>query len=205
MHCAGEIGRYADDLVAPAGQSDRNIVAAGKANIDRTVATLGLKEMSQSTLIRKLCALPRHHPTRKAVFEFDRLIRSLYTLEYLRDPQLQRDVHRSRNRIEVCHPLRAALAQVGGKKQRIGDTDLDVAITSRCGRLTANVIIACNTILLSALLERYRAAGGHRALRTLRNLSPVAWQHLHFLGRFCSAALAPHRPRGASRRCHPVA
>lgn len=184
LHCAGEIGRYADYLVAPVGQIDRNIITAEKANIDRIVATLGLKEMSQSTLIRKLCALPQHNPTRKAVFEFDKLIRSIYTLEYLRNPQLQRDVHRSQNRIEAYHQLRAALAQVGGKKQLIGDTDLDVAITNQCGRLTANVIIAYNTILLSALLERYRAAGDHRALRTLRNLSPVAWQHVHFLGRY---------------------
>ena len=32
-------------------------------------------------------------------------------------------------------------------------TDLDVAITNQCGRLIANVIIAYNSILLSALLE----------------------------------------------------
>jgi hypothetical protein len=37
------------------------------------------------------------------------LIRSLYTLRYLRDPQLQRDVHRSQNRIESYHRLRSAI------------------------------------------------------------------------------------------------
>lgn len=30
--------------------------------------------MSQSTLVSKLCALAQHHPTRKAIFEFDKLI-----------------------------------------------------------------------------------------------------------------------------------
>jgi hypothetical protein len=69
-------------------------------------------------------------------------------------------------------------------------------------RLTANVIIAYNTILLSALLERYRAAGDHKALRALRNLSPVAWQHVHFLGRYLFRG---DRPRGASRQRQPVA
>ena len=48
-------------------------------------------------------------------------------------------------------------SQVGGKKQLIGRTDLDIAITNQCGRLIANIIIAYNSILLSALLERYRA------------------------------------------------
>jgi hypothetical protein len=33
---------------------------------------------------------------------------------------LQRDVHRSQNRIEAYHQLRSAISQVGGKKQRIG-------------------------------------------------------------------------------------
>jgi hypothetical protein len=45
-----------------------------------------------------------------------------------------------------------------GKSVVIGTTDLDVAITNQCGRLIANVIIAYNNILLSALLER-QAAG----------------------------------------------
>jgi TnpA family transposase len=160
------------------------MIAAEKENIDRIIATLGLKEMSQSTLIRKLCALPQTNPTRKAVFEFDKLVRSIYTLDYLRDPQLQRDVHRSQNRIEAYHQLRAAIAQVGGKKQLIGATDLDVAIANQCGRLAANVVIAYNTLLLSALLQRYRVAEDEKAIMLLRKISPVAWQHVHFLGRY---------------------
>ena len=184
LYCASNIAQYNSYLLSPAGQIDRCVIAGGKEVIDRIVVTLGLKEMSQSTLIRKLCALPQHNPTRRAVFEFDKLVRSIYTLDYLRDPQLQRDVHRSQNRIEAYHQLRAAIAQVGGKKQLIGATDLDVAIANQCGRLTASVIIAYNSILLSALLERYRAAGDQKAITLLRKISPVAWQHVHLLGRY---------------------
>ena len=115
--------------------------------------------MSQSVLVRKLCTLSGHHRTRKAIFEFDKLIRSIYTLHYLRDPQLQRNVHRSQNRIEAYHQLRSALAQVSGRKELIGHTDLDVAISNECGRLVANIVIAYNSILLSGILTRYQAAG----------------------------------------------
>ncbi|WP_408288743.1 Tn3 family transposase, partial [Paraburkholderia aspalathi] len=115
-----------------------------------------IKEMSQQTLIRKLCALSSHHPARKVVFEFDKLVRSVYTLRYLRDPQLQRNVHRSQNRIEAYHQLRSVIAQIGGKKHLIGKTDLDVAISNECGRLLANIVIAFNSILLSAVFERYQ-------------------------------------------------
>lgn len=38
--------------------------------------------------------------SRQAVFEYDGLVRSIYTLKYLRDPQLEHNIHRSQNRIE---------------------------------------------------------------------------------------------------------
>ena len=51
----------------------------------------------------KRCTYTAPNPTRRAIFEFDKLIRSIYTLRYLRDPQLERNVHRSQNRIESYH------------------------------------------------------------------------------------------------------
>ena len=128
-------------LLQPAGQIDRQAIVAGNADLDRIIATLGLKEASQNALVRKLCALSQHNPRRKAVFEFDKLVRSIYTLNYFRDAQLQRDVHRSQNRLEAYHQLRSAIAQVGGRKQLAGRTDLDMAISNQCARLIANVIM----------------------------------------------------------------
>ena len=120
----------------PAGRPDRPASSSSdeKANIDQIVATLGLKEMTQGTLIRKLCTYTAPNPTRRAIFEFDKLIRSIYTLRYLRDPQLERNVHRSQNRIESYHQLRSAIAQVGGKKELTGRTDIEIEISNQCGQ-----------------------------------------------------------------------
>jgi len=175
---------YSDFLIQPVGQIDRSLIESEKSNMDHIAATLGLKEMSQNVLMRKICTLSGHHRTRKAIFEFDKLIRSIYTLRYLRDPQLQRDVHRSENRIESYHQLRSTIAQVNGKKELTGRTDLDVAVSNQCGRLIANVVIAYNSMLLSGLLSRYLAAGNEKAIDLLRRISPAAWQHLHFLGHY---------------------
>jgi len=117
-------------------------------------------------------------------FAFDKLIRSIYTLRYLQDPQLQRNVHRSQNRIESYHQLRAAIAQVGGKKQLTGKTDLEIAIANQCGRLLANTIIYYNSAILSRLLERHLDTNNPKMLHLLRKISPVAWQHIHFLGHY---------------------
>ncbi|GFQ18311.1 hypothetical protein NIHE141904_46210 [Enterobacter hormaechei] len=48
-----------------------------KSNLERIVATLGLKEMTQGTLFCKLCTHTTTNPTRQAVFEYDRLVRSI--------------------------------------------------------------------------------------------------------------------------------
>jgi TnpA family transposase len=184
LYCGPGQGKYSDFLIQPVGQIDRSLIVSEKANMDHIAATLGLKDMSQSVLMRKICTLSGHHRTRKAIFEFDKLIRSIYTLRYLRDPQLQRDVHRSENRIESYHQLRSTIAQVNGKKELTGRTDLDVAVSNQCGRLIANVVIAYNSMLLSGLLERCLATGNEKALDLLRRISPAAWQHLHFLGHY---------------------
>ena len=184
LYCGPGLEGYSDFLIKPVGQIDRHVIASEKTNMDHIAATLGLKEMSQSVLVRKICTLSGHHRTRKAIFEFDKLIRSIYTLRYFRDPQLQRDVHRSENRIESYHQLRSTIAQVNGKKELTGRTDLDVAVSNHCGRLIANIVIAYNSILLSGLLSRYLATGNEKALDLLRRISPAAWQHLHFLGHY---------------------
>src|ERR1700730_2147708 len=63
-------------------------------------------------------------------------------------------------------------------------TDLDVAISNECGRLVANIVIAYNSILLSGILNRYQAVGNQKSLELLMRISPVAWQHIHFLGHY---------------------
>ena len=140
--------------------------------------------MRQSVLMQKICTLSGHNRTRRALFEYDKLIRSIYTLRYLRDPKLQRDVHRSENRIESYHQLRATVAKVNGRKELSGRTDLEVAISNQCGRLLANVVIAYNSILLSGMVNRFLAEGNEKALDMLRRISPAAWVHLHFLGHY---------------------
>ena len=103
--------------------------------------------MTQATLVRKICTYSQSNPARRAVFEYDKLIRSIYTLRYLRDPQLQRNVQRSQNRIESYHQLRAAIAQVGGKKELTGQTDIGLEISNQCARLVANGIVCYNAII----------------------------------------------------------
>lgn len=184
LYCADDPALYEKCLIQPVGQIDRELIISEKANIDQIVATLGLKEMTQGTLIRKLCTYTAPNPTRRAIFEFNTLIRSIYTLRYLRDPQLERNVHRSQNRIESYHQLRSAIAQVAGKKELTGRTDIEIEISNQCARLIANVTIYYNSSILSRLLKKYETTGNSRALALITQISPTAWQHILLNGHY---------------------
>ena len=184
LYCADDPALYEKCLIQPVGQVDRQLIVSEKPNLDQIVATLGLKEMTQGTLIRKLCTYTTSNPTRRAVFEFDKLIRSIYTLRYLRDPQLERNVHRSQNRIESYHQLRGAIAQVGGKKELTGRTDIEIEISNQCARLIANAVISYNSAILSRLLTKYEASANAKALALITQISPAAWRHILLNGHY---------------------
>ena len=181
VYAPKELSRYKKFLLQPAGQIDKQVILDEKGNIDQIVATLALKEISQSTLIKKLCSLPSTHKTRNAVFEFNKLNQSIYILKCLLNPQILVDVHRSQNRIESYHTLRAAIAKAGGRKALIGRTDLEMEISNQCGRLIAMAIIYYNMCLHSCYLAKHP---GKRNLNFLKKSSPIAWQHIHFTGHF---------------------
>ena len=70
LYCADDPVRYEKCLIRPVGQIDQQLIISEKPNIDQIVATLGLKQMTQGTLVRKLCTYTAPNPTRRAVFEF---------------------------------------------------------------------------------------------------------------------------------------
>ncbi|WP_174990815.1 Tn3 family transposase, partial [Burkholderia contaminans] len=184
LYCIDDPALYEKCLIQPIGQIDRQLITSEKTNIDQIVATLGLKEITQGSLIRKLCTYSQENPTRRAIFEFDKLIRTIYTLRYLRDPQLERNVHRSQNRLESYHQLRSTIAQVGGKKELTGRTDIEIEISNQCARLIANVIIFYNSAILSHLLTKWEASGNAKALARLTQISPAAWRHILLNGHY---------------------
>lgn len=140
--------------------------------------------MTQGTLIRKLCTYTTANPTRQAVFEYDRLVRSIYTLKYLRVPQLERNIRRTQTRIESYHQLRAAVAKVNGKKELTGKNDIETDISNQCGRLISYAIVYYNSAILSRLLERLEAEDNDKGIEALTRISPVAWQHILLNGHF---------------------
>jgi len=66
LYCIRNPSAYKKGLIQPAGQINLDLIIREKSNLDRIVATLGLKEMTQGALFRKLCTYNTTNPTRRS-------------------------------------------------------------------------------------------------------------------------------------------
>lgn len=72
--------------------------------------SLAVKTTTQSILIGKLSAYARKNKTKRALWEYDNFIRSLYFLNYIDSPPLRHNVQKALNRGESYHKLRKAVS-----------------------------------------------------------------------------------------------
>lgn len=152
-------------------------------HVQRLIVSLALKSTTQHILIAKLHAFKRQHKTRRALEEYDRIIHSLYLLNYVDQLTLRHNVQRALNRGESYHQLRQAVAFANFGKLRFR-SEYEQNLWQECSRLLTNAIIAYNATLLSDLLQHHQAQGNNEQIQLLRRVSPVAWQHINFHGRY---------------------
>ncbi len=55
LYCTDDPERYKKFLIQPVGQINQQVIIDEKPHLDQIVATLGMKEITQGSLIRKLC------------------------------------------------------------------------------------------------------------------------------------------------------
>lgn len=63
-------------------------------------------------------------------------------------------------------------------------TELEQNIWDECARFLTNCIIFYNAYILSALLTEAEKAGRTDESEIIKRISPIAWRHVNFLGRF---------------------
>jgi len=174
---------YADCLIKPSRKAFNALISKEWPNIQRIMASLAQKDITQATIVRKLSSYVRQNQTKKALWELENLCRTLYILDFIDDVVLRQSVQKALNRGEAYHRFRRAIAYVHAGKFRV-KTEAEQQIWNECSRLIANAVIYYNTALLSRVYEQKRAAGDQQALEILPGISPVAWQHVNLCGAF---------------------
>ncbi len=175
--------QYEDCILKPVRKINQDWITEEWENQQRIMVSLAYKATTQSIIIGKLSAHARKNKTKRALWEYDNIIRSLYLLDYVDSPPLRRQVQKALNRTESYHKLRRAIAIANGGKLQFR-TETEQEIWNECSRLIANCIIHYNATILSNLLTHYESIGDTENAERIKQISPVAWQHINLYGRY---------------------
>jgi len=137
--------------------------------------------VTASLMLRKLGAYPRQNGLAVALRELGRVERTLFTLDWLQDPELRRRVQIGLNKGEARNALARAvcLNRLGEirdrsyKNQQYRASSLNLVIAS---------IILWNTVYIDRALTALRQAGEHIPDDWLTHLSPLGWEHINLTG-----------------------
>ena len=175
--------QYAHLTLRPIRKLNTELILAEEDNLLRIFASLALKTTTQSIIVSKLGAHARKNKTQRALWEYNDILQSIYLLDYIDSPPLRQNVQRALNRGESYHQLRRAVSYANFGKLRFRNEE-EQQIWSECGRLLANCIIYYNAAILSGTLAHKEARGDTAGAEALKHVSPVAWPHVNFHGRF---------------------
>ena len=126
--------------------------------VRRIILSLAFKATTQHIITGKLSSYARKNKTKRALWEYDNIIRSLYLLDYVDSPPLRRNVNQVLNRGENYHQLRRAIAYANWGKLRF-KSESEQNIWNDCSRLLTNCILYYNISILSSLLKLKELSG----------------------------------------------
>jgi len=169
--------------IRPNRRVREGLILSEEANIERISLSLALKTTTQSVIVGKLSAYRRKNRTKRALWELDGVIRTLYLLDYIDSPVLRRNVQKALNRGEAYHQLRRAIAYAHGGRFR-ARSQHEQEIWNKCARLVGNAVVYYNALILSEALAELEFRGDSASAEILKRVSPVAWQHINFYGRY---------------------
>ena len=136
-----------------------------------------------SLVLTKLQAYPRRNALARALQEYGRLVKTLFILRYLQQPDFRRRVGNQLNKGESLQALRDKVhfARHGEIRQR---QLADQVAHAGCLTLVVNCIAAFNAELVGRAVDELRLAGFEVSDDDVAHLGPTMTEHLNVHGRY---------------------
>jgi TnpA family transposase len=169
-----------------AGRLNVALIRAHWPEILRVAASIRTGTVTASLIMRQLAAYPRQNGVAAALRELGRLERTLFTLDWIEDPELRRDTGRELNKGESRNSLARAvfIHRLGEIRDRTYENQQHRA--SGLNLLVAAITL-WNTRYLNraiAALREIEAVPDH----LLAHLSPLGWEHINLTGDYVWSA-----------------
>ena len=144
-------------------------------------ASLKAGTVAPSVVLKKLAAYRRQNRLDLALQEVGRIERTLFTLDWLEDPELRRRCQAGLNKGESRHFL--AQAVYVHRQGRITDRTFQNQNFRASGlNLVIAAIVYWNTIYLERAVQHLRAIGTAAPDHLLAHVAPLGWAHISLTG-----------------------
>ena len=163
-----------------AGRINVALIRAHWPEILRVAASIRTGTVTASLIMRQLASYPRQNSVAAALRELGRLERTLFTLDWIEDPELRRDTGRELNKGESRNSLARAvfLHRLGEIRDRTYENQ-----QHRASGL--NLLVSAITLWNTRYLNRAVAAlreSEDVPDHLLTHLSPLGWEHINLTG-----------------------
>lgn len=153
---------------------------------DMLRVALSIKEgkVQASTLLRKLGTNSRKNKLFQAFHELGGVLRTIFLLQYINDPQMQETIHAETNKCESFNRFIKWLA-FGGENQVLSSNNrAELRKRIKYNHLVANCLIFYNVSEMSRILNEEAQNGRMFDAEVLALLSPYWMDHLNRFGLF---------------------
>jgi TnpA family transposase len=163
-----------------AGRINVALIRAHWSEILRVIASICTGTVTASLIMRQLASHPRQNGVAAALRELGRLERTLFTLDWIDDPELRRTTGQELNKGEARNSLARAvfIHRLGEIRDRTYENQQHRASGLN---LLVTAIILWNTRYLAsavAALRQFEDVPDH----LLAHLSPLGWEHVNLTG-----------------------
>ncbi|HIF0232314.1 Tn3 family transposase [Legionella bozemanae] len=171
-------------IIRPRGVINVPLIRTYKRGILRVLLSLLMQENTQSTIVKKINSSARYTGLKKALFEYNKLLKSIHVLNLIDNMTLRKAIRTARNRTEAYHQLQGLIRKIY-KGVFKGKKIVNNRVSAHAVRLVANNIIAHNSVILNMIYEQMLAEGvSQDIIDKFARISPIAWAHIAFTGKY---------------------
>jgi TnpA family transposase len=184
------------------GKLNVKLVRTQWDEILRLTASIRHGTVTASLILSKLASYPRQNSLHTALREVGRIERTLFMLEWMRDPELRRRVQVGLNKGEARNAL--ARAVFFNRQGDLRDRSFENQRYRASGlNLIVAAIILWNTVYLERAIAALRGHGVVIDDGALVHLSPIGWEHVNLTGDYTWQASGRLR-KGSFRSLRPI-
>ena len=149
----------------------------------RVVLSIKVGRITASTLLRKLGTYSRKNKLYVAMRELGRVVRTVFLLKYLSDPELRRTIQAATNKSEAFNRFIQWVSFGGGGVIAENDRNEQRKLI-KYNHLVANCLIFHNVHSLTRVLHELAAEGHEIENESVTRLSPYLTEHINRFGKY---------------------